>query len=423
MVKIRYEALSYVGRRSNNQDNVIAAQYNDRLWFFAVADGMGGAMGGDKASEIVVETAAKYLNQWASVENLDPSALKEILLQIYVEGQKNINEFVENNPDLKGMGTTFTSLLVYDDKYVFGNIGDSRLYRLSEQNIEAITEDHSAVKEYEKKYGKDVPDDIVQKYGHILTKTMDGGEDKPDIYPLEEDFEQVHEGQMFLICSDGLILEKSPDNTEYNEVLNHYISAADSLRKAAENLVSFAYNAGSSDNISVVLAEIGEYERLETDYKNLSFPPGDIDVATSDGNDHTIVAEKEPDNGEYSNNKKRKNRNNFIRTLIAGFSFLLVFLLLMVTNVISVNWDAFKRINETENKLPSDSLKDNEKQKDSTDILQEKDQEQVEKQNSDTANEDREDTTKTNDKKPEEETNTKSAIDGNEPDNETEDQD
>ncbi|MFW6001990.1 MAG: PP2C family protein-serine/threonine phosphatase [archaeon] len=356
MVNIRYKALSYVGRRSNNQDNVIAAQYNDRLWFFAVADGMGGAKGGDKASEIVVETAAKFLNQWSKIEDIDPDSLKEILSQIYVEGQKNINEFVENNPDLKGMGTTFTTLLVYDDKYVFGNIGDSRLYRLSEQMIEAITEDHSAVKEYEKKYGKDVPDDIVQKYGHILTRTMDGGEDKPDIYPLDEDYEQIKEGQLFLICSDGLILEKSPDNAEYNDILNHYISATDSLKQAAENLVSFAYNKGSSDNISVVLAEFGEYKRLETDYQNLDFPPEDnTEPNENKGSvDPTILHEASSKETQINKGKKRRN---VIKTMITLLSFILVFLLLLATNVISVNWKAFDFMEKTKDNTSADPPK------------------------------------------------------------------
>lgn len=246
MANLNFYTYTSKGPRENNQDSLCALRLQEDIHFFAVADGMGGGRAGNVASKIVINKAQSYL-----VDNIpdkwDAAKVRNILHRIFTESQIEIQKNIEIDKELNGMGTTLTCILFYKNKYVWGNIGDSRIYRLYDDYIEQITKDHSYISDI------DVDDEskqsISSNYGHILTKAIDGGIDEPDIYPLDKEYEVLDQPVSFILCSDGLITDKS--NSDERDFLAIY-QQTETLEEISTKLISFAYENGSTDNTSVI---------------------------------------------------------------------------------------------------------------------------------------------------------------------------
>ncbi|MEM4325843.1 MAG: protein phosphatase 2C domain-containing protein [Candidatus Pacearchaeota archaeon] len=245
---------SIKGKRANNQDYCIAKKLSKDVYFFAVADGMGGTVGGKIASRLVIETAMQVLNEELYY---DPKIkdLKLVLERIFLSSQEALAKKINTTPSLSGMGTTLTCVLINGEKFVWGNIGDSRIYLLRENNFNQITVDHSFIND--NKYEPAFLSANMQSYKNFLQRALDGGNDKPDIFPLNEDYKILEDGDIFLLCSDGLILNKSPDTTAQ---IKRELQNASTLKKACNSLVRYALMNGSSDNISLILVGIGNYK-------------------------------------------------------------------------------------------------------------------------------------------------------------------
>jgi serine/threonine protein phosphatase PrpC len=255
-----WEAYSHTvaGRRESNEDGVLILPLGDDGYFFAVADGMGGIKGGEVASATVLDVAQEFLNRrFSSAVRADQ--LKKILRELYAAADAAVLKKQKENPLLAGMGTTLTCLLAKGDKFVIGNIGDSRIYRLTDARLTQITTDHTYVQEMITKTGLKPDAGLVKKFGHVVTRSIEGGKEKPDLFPGEKKFLTLKDGDGFLVCSDGLIIDKSADE---ESTLEEYFKEGASLQEAAERMVSFALDAGSSDNVSVVLATWGQFQRL-----------------------------------------------------------------------------------------------------------------------------------------------------------------
>jgi protein phosphatase len=242
MNKLDYYSLSFAGRRKNNQDSCIVLKPSNSSIFLAVADGMGGAAGGEVASKSVLDTAEKVLKKKFE-EEVQPEHLKDILKGIFYFSQIDISNKIKENSELIGMGTTLTCVLILDDKFVWGNIGDSRIYRYTQSELTQISIDHTHIQEYIDKVGTDISKEFIDNHGHILTRAINGGNHIPDIFPSESPFESLESGDAFLLCSDGMILDKMGQN---NSNLKNYLVGIKELKDVAENLVSYAYNKGSN---------------------------------------------------------------------------------------------------------------------------------------------------------------------------------
>ena len=268
---INYYSLSFVGRRKNNEDNCIAVSLDSNIYFFAVADGMGGMAAGEVASQIVIDTAIQYIKKALS-SNLTYDNMKETLFKAFKAAQVALANKIHNDPSLSGMGSTLSCVLIYDDKFVIGSIGDSRVYLLRNNKLNQITQDHNYITDYFNKEGKMPDKNQVRQYGHFITRALDGGSDTPDIYPNDHKYHTLKRGDAFLICSDGLITDKSDyDNKNFIK----YLIGTPSLEIAAKNMISEAYYEGSTDNISVVLVEYGKIKRKKIKIKKYPYPPGD----------------------------------------------------------------------------------------------------------------------------------------------------
>jgi protein phosphatase len=248
---------TFKGRRDNNQDSCDAYKIKEGVYFLAVADGMGGTVGGQIASQLVLNEAKKILAEEFKNKVLI-SELKPIIERIFLLAQVAISKRVKLEPELNGMGTTLTCVLVNGDKYVWGNLGDSRIYLLSSNELKQITIDHTYVQDFLNDPNNSPSKNLVEKFGNYLMKSLDGGNDEADIYPKNKNFEILRNGEIFLLCSDGLINDKSNlDTTVFREC----ITSTPSIKEAAPKLISYAFQNGSKDNITCVLAEYGKLNR------------------------------------------------------------------------------------------------------------------------------------------------------------------
>lgn len=271
MLPITAHGTTFPGRRDVNQDDILHFYPSPDSFFLAVADGMGGMAGGQIASQTVLQTVESFLRDRFEEEDISPTHLKDVLASAFEEAQASIQEITDQDPSLEGMGTTLTCVLGCDDQFVVGNLGDSRVYYLRDGEIVQVTEDHSYLREFEKEAGgENLDSEFIAQYGHIINKTLDGTGDEPDFFPEDRSTFSLKEKEGFLLCSDGLIVDKLQDQ---KKLFMSYMLGTPDLKTAAESLVSLAYYSGSTDNISAVLAEVGTLERELGRVRTYPFPP------------------------------------------------------------------------------------------------------------------------------------------------------
>jgi protein phosphatase len=145
------------------------------------------------------------------------------------------------------MGTTITAAIVEGSRVTFGHVGDSRAYLVRDGAIEQLTEDHSLVNELLKS-GKLSPEEAeTHPQRSVITRAV--GTD-PDV-DVDTFVIEGREGDVFLICSDGLTDMVADD--EIRELLDKY---SDDLDRATKSLIAAANRGGGEDNITVVAFEI-----------------------------------------------------------------------------------------------------------------------------------------------------------------------
>ncbi len=227
-------------KRSNNQDSIF---YSDKPIgmmpnLYIVADGMGGHRAGDKASRMAIDITVDFIKD-STLEN--PIA---ILKRAIAFANSEIFKAAGNDPDLQGMGTTMVAAIALDGKLYVANIGDSRLYAI-DSDIKQITMDHSLVEELirngelERKKGRNHPE------RNIITKAMGSKEEiVPDFFEVD-----IHKGERFLLCSDGL------SNMVEDDEIRDIVVEHDDLKEMTQALIDRANYYGGSDNISVVVVE------------------------------------------------------------------------------------------------------------------------------------------------------------------------
>jgi len=251
---VEQAALSDVGRaRQSNEDS-----YLERAPLFVVADGMGGARAGEVASAIAVETARS-----SSVGGSPESDLATVVR----DANREIYEKAQADSEHAGMGTTFTGALVTGTDVAVGHVGDSRMYRYRNGELERLTQDHSLVEEFVRQ-GKLTPEEAeVHPQRSIITRAL-GPE--PDVQVDTFTF-PARAGDVYLICSDGLTGMVSED--EIGEI----IRSSASLDDASRRLIDAANENGGRDNITVVLFRLEDGEASDDGFDTLG------DEATSAG--------------------------------------------------------------------------------------------------------------------------------------------
>jgi protein phosphatase len=237
-------------RRSNNQDSkavvppVSAEHYGSRGWLFLVADGMGAHAAGELASAIAAEQVPLVYAK--TPDRPPPLALRKAIEQINAE----IHARGESMPEFRGMGTTCTTLVLVPQGAVIGHVGDSRAYRMRGNSIDQLTRDHSLVWELEAAGGLPRGPTASAIPKNIITRSM-GPHAAVDV-DLEGPF-PVAQGDLFLLCSDGLSGQVS------DEEIGLFAAGLEPAEATAA-LVGLALVRGGPDNITVILARAGSQE-------------------------------------------------------------------------------------------------------------------------------------------------------------------
>jgi serine/threonine protein phosphatase PrpC len=231
----RSTGLSHPGRkRRHNEDAWVCAPP-----IFAIADGMGGARGGEIASRV----AATALG-----ENVDGSG-EERVVALIQQANRRVYERASEDSDASGMGTTITVALFEDGAVSFGHVGDSRAYLIRDEKLEQLTEDHSLVAELVRS-GRLSPEEAeAHPQRSVITRAL--GTD-PDV-DVDSFSIEAKPGDLFLLCSDGLTSMVGDE-----AILDVTEQRRDDLDATAKELVGAANRSGGEDNITVVLFEIAE---------------------------------------------------------------------------------------------------------------------------------------------------------------------
>jgi protein phosphatase len=229
----RSTGLSHPGRKRRRNEDAWVCQPP----LFAVADGMGGARGGEIASRV----AATALG-----ETVDGSG-EERVVALIQKANRQVFERAREDADASGMGTTITVALVEDGVVAIGHVGDSRAYLIRDQKVEQLTEDHSLVAELVRS-GRLSPEEAeIHPQRSVITRAL--GTD-PDV-DVDSFSVEARPGDVFLICSDGLT-SMIDDET----ILGIVEPRRDDLGAAAKELVAAANRSGGEDNITVVFFEM-----------------------------------------------------------------------------------------------------------------------------------------------------------------------
>jgi len=235
---LRSGSATDVGRvRKVNQDLPLEATN-----LYAVADGMGGHVGGEVAAQVAVDALLRVFTREPTKAGLR-DAFDKANSAVWQEGQEH--------SELRGMGTTLTALaLVGDDDgrdtLALANVGDSRAYLFSDGQIVQVTADHSLAEERMRHGEMTEEEAAVHPQRHILTRALGvSSEVEADMWDL-----QLRSGDRLVLCSDGL------SNELTNDELAEVLSRVPDPGEAAQQLVEIANDHGGSDNITVVVVDV-----------------------------------------------------------------------------------------------------------------------------------------------------------------------
>lgn len=211
----------------------------------AVADGMGGYVGGEIASSTVIKKLADITPILVNPE-LDNESREDVLRTSIFDMDAAIAEIGAERPELIGMGTTLTSIALFNNHVLLLHIGDSRAYRIRGKKIEQISHDHTVVQELVDQ-GRLTLDEIAEHpQRSFLTQALMG---KENLNPVLIAYPALA-GDKYLVCSDGLTAVVDEGKI---------VSALQSdLQSAVNSLVDLTYKNGAPDNVTVIVAEVGE---------------------------------------------------------------------------------------------------------------------------------------------------------------------
>ena len=217
----------------------------------AVADGMGGYVGGEIASSTVISKLSDLTEVLINPE-LDNDSREDLLRESIFEMDSAIAEIGAQRPELIGMGTTLTSISLFNDFVLLLHIGDSRAYRIRGNKIEQLSHDHTVVQELVDQGRLNLDEIADHPQRSFLTQALMGKQNLTPIliaYPAEK-------GDKFLVCSDGL--------TAVVDEASIVKALQQDLESAVNSLVDLTYKNGAPDNVTVIATEIGGTPSLVT---------------------------------------------------------------------------------------------------------------------------------------------------------------
>jgi protein phosphatase len=266
--RLEFGALTHVGKvRDNNEDHYLIARASKALeilqtnaaadsrcpqireaYLLLVADGMGGAAAGERASAVVVEEAQRFLLEKARwfyrLDDPDEEIRIRLLREALERVDRRLVEEGKEDPSVAGMGTTVTTAAVIDSEVFIVHVGDSRAYSFQDGRLEQLTTDHTLT--HALVQGGFIGPQEARKHPlrHVLTNVLGC---KPgvngEILKL-----RLAAGDRLLLCTDGL-----PDMLTDAEIAE-MLARCPRPQEACQALVDAALDRGGRDNITVLLA-------------------------------------------------------------------------------------------------------------------------------------------------------------------------
>lgn len=228
--------------RANNQDNLQVGRT-----VFAVADGMGGHVAGEVASE----EAVKPLKAMDGSRYDTPEAATEALREAVEAANSDVIGKARSNPDWAGMGTTLTAVLVRDEHVHLAHVGDSRAYLYRDGALSQLTTDHTLVEQLVQEGRLSREEIATHPQRSVITRAI-GVEPTVDVDTLQP--LALQPGDRLLLCSDGLTGPVDEDT------IAGILGGVEDPHAAVDQLVDLANTEGGPDNITVVLLSVTEGE-------------------------------------------------------------------------------------------------------------------------------------------------------------------
>ena len=239
--------LTDVGQvRTVDEDSILAADLSfgvnsesSKFLLLAVADGMGGHAKGEEASKIALNAIARAVIP----DLLNNTPFTKILEKGIQNANQDILDYTAENPEASGMGTTSVCAVVKDNQIHLANVGDSRAYRVSDDEICRVTKDHSYIQalidegEITEEQAREHPrkNEITRAVGIMPSIEVDTMK-----LTLDSD-------ESLLLCCDGVIAHLSDDD------IHKIIRGSSDPQTACQEIVDMANERGGSDNISLII--------------------------------------------------------------------------------------------------------------------------------------------------------------------------
>jgi protein phosphatase len=275
MVNVEIHATSHVGRvRRGNEDNYLLLNISrSKVWtssqdngefviesqsfdvdengiVMAVSDGMGGALAGEVASKMAVETVSEKLLEPDDDTTLTPESYDHLLISNLYNATLYANYLIHqqgrSDPQFQGMGATFTAIGVTPKAVDIIQVGDSRAYLVRAGKIYQVTKDQSLVQQLIDAQQISPEEAETHTLKNVILQALGA---QNEIYPVSARV-QPHKSDVFLLCSDGLSNKVDAANMQRIVLEN-----IDQLEMACAQLVKEANERGGEDNITVIIAK------------------------------------------------------------------------------------------------------------------------------------------------------------------------
>ena len=353
---IELSAISLAGGKSENEDCYLIRETPMGL-LVIVCDGLGGPVAGKTASELAAKSIATYI-EGAGTDNNPQLALEDAA----ATANATIRDSAEQNPTLKGMGTTCVCLLLQTDKAYVMNVGDSRCYLLRNDKAIFRTTDHSYVGELVKKGAISEEMARTSEYANVLTRALGVGETfETASYTIE-----VRPGDRIALMTDG-IWGAVPQNR-----LIKMLCADEELSNLVDRI---AYDIDSTarkngikhDNLTLVMAELAGRVFSGITYSAISASQDNSGSEDADSDSNSVIydnTQSEYDDSyeltEESEYEDEEESGSLRKTLIWVFSICLAVALGVILYLTVWSSDKNKKMADNE-QTPTqlvDSLKD-----------------------------------------------------------------
>lgn len=249
-LKLEFAGVTDIGRvREKNED---AIAISEEFQFAVLADGMGGYNGGEIASEMAVSGIKEILEKGLRRNRLPffwrpRRSIKKLLDDAISEVNQRIYQKSRSDPRYHGMGTTLAVAVFHDNRVTIAHIGDSRIYRFRNGQLEQLTRDHTWVQTQIDSGWMSEQEARISDYKNLLTRAL-GVHDH-----IEHDVQEyiVEPKDIYFLCSDGL-----SDTVSSNEICDFlFLKKEGDLPTSTKILVEQANNNGGHDNVSVILCK------------------------------------------------------------------------------------------------------------------------------------------------------------------------